>query len=181
MSEPAKPLRFPSASGSDRRAGLSRGDLQLCAAALLAGSGWLFSINALAALPPLFFMGSRFILAGVLIGFFADIASLRRARGDWLPLAISAGAMALSMIGWILALKHTSHAGVAAFITATGNLMVPLVGTVFFAGRSREACRFRCRSPARGWRCFSSTRARASTGRISSFSGPRCSGPSASP
>lgn len=132
MSEPAKPLRFPSASGSDRRMGVSRGDLQLCAAALLAGSGWLFSINALAALPPLFFMGSRFILAGVLIGFFADITGLRRARGDWLPLAVSAGAMALSMIGWILALKHTSHAGVAAFITATGNLMVPLVGTVLF-------------------------------------------------
>lgn len=132
MSEQAKPLQLQSASVSARRTGLSRGDLQLCAAALLAGSGWLFSIKALAALPPLVFMGSRFILASVLIGLFVDVAGLRRARSDWLPLAISAGAMALSMLGWILALKHTSHAGVAAFITATGNLMVPLVGTILF-------------------------------------------------
>jgi len=132
MSERAKPLRYLSISGSVRRAGVSRGDLQLCVAALLAGSGWLFSINALAALPPLFFMGSRFILAGVLIGFFADIRGLRKVLGAWVPLAVSAGAMALSMIGWILALKHTSHAGVAAFITATGNLMVPLVGALLF-------------------------------------------------
>lgn len=112
--------------------GLSRADLQLCAAALLAGSGWLFSMRALEALPPLLFMGSRFAIAGVLIAMFADLRSLRRSVRECMPFAISAFAMALSMTGWILALKHTSHAGVAAFISAIGNLMVPLVGGLLF-------------------------------------------------
>lgn len=111
---------------------MSRADLQLVAAAFLAGSGWLFSMRALEHLPPLLFMGSRFVLAGLLIAIFArfDVARQALRNNSWL--LVSAGAMALSMTGWILALKHTSNAGVAAFISATGNLMVPLVGSVLF-------------------------------------------------
>ncbi|MCW0001371.1 EamA family transporter [Pararhizobium sp. YC-54] len=105
---------------------VAQADLQLGAAALLAGSGWLFSMKALAAFPPLFFMGSRFVIAGVLIAFFADLGDVRRTLKRCWPLVVSSVAMALSMIAWILALKHTTHAGVAAFISATGNLMVPL-------------------------------------------------------
>lgn len=112
--------------------GVSKADLQLCAATLLAASGWLFSVKALAALPPLLFMGSRFVIAGALIAIFADFSSLRRGLRQCLPLLVSAFTMALSMIGWILALKYTSNAGVAAFISATGNLMVPLVGAFLF-------------------------------------------------
>ncbi|QFY60468.1 EamA family transporter [Rhizobium grahamii] len=110
-------------------------DLQVIAAALLAGSGWIFSTNALKELPPLFFIGSRFLLAGVLIGAFARMPS-----GGWKLrelgyLALAAVALALSMTGWIVALAHTAHIGVAAFITATGNLIVPLVGAVMFRWR----------------------------------------------
>ncbi|NTB97268.1 DMT family transporter [Agrobacterium tumefaciens] len=111
---------------------ISKADLQLCAATLLAGSGWHFSMKALVALPPLLFMGSRFVIAGALIAILTDLGNLRRASHQCLPLVISAFAMALSMTGWILALKHTTHAGVAAFISATGNLMVPLVGALLF-------------------------------------------------
>lgn len=111
---------------------MSIADLQLCGATLLAGSGWIFSMKVLVSLPPLLFMGSRFVIAGALIAIFADLGGLRRVLRQCWPLLISAIAMALSMTGWILALKHTSHAGVAAFISSMGNLMVPLVGAVVF-------------------------------------------------
>lgn len=112
--------------------GLKRADLQLALAAFLAGSGWLFSIHALQGLPPLLFIGSRFLLAGLIVALFAD---LRRLRHNWREcgfLVLSSAAMALAMTGWIIGLKHTSNPGVAAFITATGNLLVPVVGAMFF-------------------------------------------------
>lgn len=109
-----------------------KADLQVFVAALLAGSGWLFSTNALKELPPLLFIGSRFVLAGLIIGFFARLPKVRLDRRELGVLVLAAVALALSMIGWILGLKHTTHIGVAAFITATGNLMVPLLGSVLF-------------------------------------------------
>lgn len=56
----------PAAPDTGGGAWVAKADLQLGAAALLAGSGWLFSMKALAAFPPLFFMGSRFVIAGML-------------------------------------------------------------------------------------------------------------------
>lgn len=52
-------------------------DIQLCLAALLAGGGWLFSIHALKELPPLLFIGSRFLIAGLLIGLVEGQTSFR--------------------------------------------------------------------------------------------------------
>jgi drug/metabolite transporter (DMT)-like permease len=109
-----------------------KADLQVFLAALLAGSGWLFSVNALKELPALFFIGSRFLLAGLIIAVFVRRPLARPGRKELAFLALAAVALALSMIGWITGLKHTSHIGVAAFITATGNLMVPFVGTALF-------------------------------------------------
>ncbi|MBB3315909.1 drug/metabolite transporter (DMT)-like permease [Rhizobium sp. BK181] len=111
------------------------GEAQLFLAALLAGSGWLFSLNALKELPPLLFIGSRFMIAGLLIHITLGLPSLGPMRRVWKGLALSSFAMAAAMTLWIIGLKHTSHIGVAAFITATGNLMVPLVGLVIFRWR----------------------------------------------
>ncbi|MQB46127.1 DMT family transporter [Rhizobium sp. ICMP 5592] len=109
-----------------------KADLRVFAAALLAGSGWLFSTNALQALPPLFFIGSRFLLAGLIIFLFAGLPKIRLRGRELLGLVMAASCLALSMIAWIIGLKHTSNMGVAAFITATGNLLVPIVGAGLF-------------------------------------------------
>lgn len=114
------------------RLNLSKADVQMSLATLLAGSGWLFSIKALEGLPPLLFIGSRFVLAGVLIAMVVGRPILRLRGVQWMPLFLSSLAMSGAMIGWIIGLKHTTHVGVAAFITATGNLIVPFVGLVLF-------------------------------------------------
>ncbi|MEI2298534.1 DMT family transporter [Ensifer sp. MJa1] len=107
-------------------------DAQIAIAAFVAGAGWLFSIKALAGLPPLLFLGSRFVIAGLLIGIMASfppIAALGRTVRLLLPGAL---AFAVAMIAWIFGLKQTANPGVAAFITSTGNLLVPVFGLLFF-------------------------------------------------
>lgn len=110
-------------------------DIQLSLAALLAGSGWLFSINALKELPPLLFIGSRFLLAGLIIGLLVDMRTLGASGRRLTRLLPGAAALALAMMGWILGLKQTTNPGVAAFITATGNLLVPVFGLLIFGWR----------------------------------------------
>jgi drug/metabolite transporter (DMT)-like permease len=107
-------------------------DIQLSLAALLAGSGWLFSINALKELPPLLFMGSRFLIAGLLIGLLTDFRSLRGHSNQLSSLLPAAAALALAMMFWIIGLKQTTNPGVAAFIAAMGNLLVPVFGLLLF-------------------------------------------------
>lgn len=78
-------------------------DLQIAIAAFVAGAGWLFSIHALAEFPPLLFLGSRFVIAGLLIGLlarFASFAELGRAVRLLLPAAL---ALAIAMMAWIFA------------------------------------------------------------------------------
>lgn len=107
-------------------------DLQIAVAAFVAGAGWLFSIHALAELPPLLFLGSRFIIAGLLIGLlakFPSVADIGRAVRLLFP---GAFAFAVAMMAWIFGLKHTTNPGVAAFISSTGNLLVPVFGLLFF-------------------------------------------------
>jgi len=105
----------------------------LAAAALLAGAGWLFSIHAIREIPPLIFIGSRFLVAGMFVLPFADdpLAVIRRSsQALWL---LAGGVMlGVSMMLWIIGLKLTTNPGVAAFISAMGNLMVPLVGAGLF-------------------------------------------------
>jgi drug/metabolite transporter (DMT)-like permease len=110
----------------------STGDLLLLAAAFFAGTGWIFSVKALEELPPLLFIGSRFLLGGLLIGLAIGPSTIRMASFRNRYLSLSALAMAGAMIGWIIGLKHTTHVGVAAFITASGNLIVPFVGFALF-------------------------------------------------
>lgn len=105
----------------------------LVVAALLAGAGWLFSAQAIREIPPLIFIGSRFLVAGLLVLPFADgpLAPIRRSSQTlWL---LAGGVMlGVSMMLWIIGLKLTANPGVAAFISAMGNLMVPLVGAGLF-------------------------------------------------
>lgn len=102
----------------------------LLGASLFAASGWIFSLRALEGLPPFFFIGTRFLVAGVLIGVLGGLRSVRLAdlRAS-LPGAVALG---LSMMAWITGLRHTSNPGVAAFISGCGNFIMPVFGLILY-------------------------------------------------
>ena len=108
-----------------------KADLLLVAVTLLAAIGWIFSKEALNGLPPLLFVGIRFLMAGlVLVPFgFAQLKALPRA--DWRRASGVGVAFAAGMLCWILGLHHANHIGVGAFLTSLGVVLVPLV-TMWF-------------------------------------------------
>ncbi|MBB3330937.1 drug/metabolite transporter (DMT)-like permease [Halomonas campaniensis] len=112
-----------------------RADLLLLLVTLLAASGWIFSKEALNGLPPLLFIGSRFLLAGLVLAAFAGPA-LRRL--SWRNLLAGAGVGVLfsgALTLWILGLYHSHHLGESAFINSLGILLVPVMARLLFGDR----------------------------------------------
>ncbi len=109
-----------------------KADLLLLVATLLAAAGWVFSKESLAGLPPLQFIGLRFVLAGVVLVAFSwtQLRALgRRALGRAATVgAFFAAAMAL----WIMGLQHAAHLGEGAFIASLGIVLVPVFARLFF-------------------------------------------------
>ncbi|GAA0830963.1 MULTISPECIES: DMT family transporter [Marinomonas] len=99
---------------------------------VLAGLGWIFSKEALAGLPPLFFMGARFLVAG----FILVLAGRRFFYGlvwDDVKKAMLVGlVMGVAMMFWISGLDRASNLGVGAFITSLGVVLVPVFGRFIF-------------------------------------------------
>ena len=102
----------------------------LLVSSVLAASGWIFSLQALSGLPPFFFIGTRFVIAGLLIGLVSRLHGVRLSD-LWVSLP-GAVALGLSMMAWITGLQHTSNPGVAAFISGCGNLMMPIFGLLLY-------------------------------------------------
>lgn len=107
----------------------------LFTASALAGAGWLFSVQVLSEMPPLVFIGSRFFLAGLIIGLFGRSTAVFLRWSFLNKVLPGAFVLALSMILWITGLQQTESPGIASFITATGNLLVPLWTAVLFGWR----------------------------------------------
>jgi len=109
--------------------------LLLVLATLVAAAGWIFSKEALAGVPPLQFVGVRFLLAGVVLAALGwnQLRALDRAglRGSLLVGTLFAVAMAF----WIKGLEHARHLGEGAFISSLGIVLVPLIGRLFFGDR----------------------------------------------
>lgn len=109
-----------------------KADLLLFLTTLIATAGWIFSKEALAGLPPLLFVGTRFLLAGLLLGVFSK-AQLRALDRRSLGGALLVGALfAVAMVLWIMGLAHSSHMGEGAFIASLGVVMVPVFARLFF-------------------------------------------------
>jgi drug/metabolite transporter (DMT)-like permease len=112
-----------------------KADLLLFAATLIAAAGWIFSKEALAGMPPLQFVGVRFLLAGVVLAAFCwpQLRALDRVRLARAGLvgALFAAAMAL----WIMGLQHSRHLGEGAFIASLGVVLVPVFARLFFGER----------------------------------------------
>ncbi|MEQ6917364.1 DMT family transporter [Halomonas aquatica] len=120
----ADPLRSP-----------LRADLMLLLVTLLAATGWIFSKEALAGMPPLLFIGTRFLMAGGILAIFAHASLRRLSSTDW-RLAAGVGlifSVAVSL--WVLGVHHSSHLGESAFINSLGILLVPVVARLMFGDR----------------------------------------------
>ncbi|CAM3621479.1 DMT family transporter [Parendozoicomonas haliclonae] len=109
--------------------------LVLVLVTLLAAMGWIFSKETIAGLPPLLFIGLRFLLSSALIAPFCR-NSLKRMNGRHLALSIRIGlAQSVALMVWIMAISNSSSLGEGAFIASTAMILVPLLGRILYSER----------------------------------------------
>lgn len=112
-----------------------KAELILVLVTILAGFGWIFSKEALAGLPPHFFMGVRFMIAG----FVLFLAGQKYFRGlDWKGIkqaSIVGVVMGITMMCWVTGLDQGTSLGIGAFIVSLGVVLVPLVARFMFKER----------------------------------------------
>ncbi|WP_020682118.1 DMT family transporter [Marinobacterium rhizophilum] len=107
-------------------------DLLMLLVTLLAAMGWIFSHEALSEMPPLGFIGVRFLLAGLLVGTLGWHQVRRLPQHAWHRAAATGVVMGVSMLCWILGLSTAAQLGVGAFITSLSVVLVPVLGWLFF-------------------------------------------------
>ena len=94
----------------------ARADLVLLLTSLLAAAGWVFSREALVGMPPLLFIGSRFLLASLILFLFARRDVLAPAGiGRWLKMLSTGSLFALGLMLWVHGLAYGGHMGEGGF------------------------------------------------------------------
>lgn len=101
-------------------------------ATMMAASGWMFSLHALEGLPPLLFIGVRFMLAGLVVGTVAAACENRPSWRDLMVASAPGVLLALAMLLWILGLSVAGNIGVGAFICSLGSILAPFAGRIVF-------------------------------------------------
>lgn len=112
-----------------------KSDLLLVCVTLLAAISWMFSKEAVLLMPPLLFMGIRFVIAGAILAFAA-----RKSLAKLTPVQIQRGVkvglvFGIAMSFWIMGLHHGTHVGEGAFLTSLGVVIVPIMAKLFFRER----------------------------------------------
>ena len=108
-------------------------DVLLIVVTLIAAIRWMVSKEAIALMPPLLFMGLRFLLAAA---FLACIGSrqLRALTREHILRSARVGIVfGVAMLFWVLGLAHSPSMGEGAFLTSLGVLLVPVIARVSFA------------------------------------------------
>ncbi len=110
-----------------------KADLLLLVVTLLAAISWMFSKEAVLAMPPLLFMSLRFLLAASLLAMAAH-RQLRRLSGQQLLRCVRVGSVfGIAMSCWVMGLAMGEHVGEGAFLTSLGVVLVPVIGRLIFA------------------------------------------------
>lgn len=117
-----------------------KAELYLFSATILAGLGWLFSKQAVAELPPLAFIGFRFVCAAVIIAPFGMKQLVRGDRQQFVTAGWIGLLQGLSLSLWIYAVSVSDELGVGAFIMSLSMLFVPIWGWMLF--KQRPTCPF---------------------------------------
>ena len=112
-----------------------KADILLVVVTLLAAISWMFSKEALAEMPPLLFIGSRFLIAGLFLALLrpATIRSLNKKQ--WIASAQVGVLFGLSMCLWIFGLFHSQNLGEGAFITSISVIIVAPLSYLFFKAK----------------------------------------------
>ena len=112
-------------------------DLILVLVTMIAALGWMFSFHALDGLPPLLFIGVRFLGGGLILGAIGarGIAGVRNS-----PLilrqSLSTGlTLSIAMMCWIMGLRLTTAMGPGAFISSLGVIIAPIMAGALFQAR----------------------------------------------
>lgn len=114
-----------------------RADGVLIVVTLIAALGWMFSFYALRGLPPLLFVGLRFLAAGLILCAFCG-RRIDCLRGDWLLLRQGASTgllLGAGMMCWIMGLHFTTAMGAGAFIASLGVVIAPIIARLLFGVR----------------------------------------------
>ncbi|HDZ8837896.1 DMT family transporter [Aeromonas veronii] len=93
---------------------------------LLAAAGWLFSKEAIRELPPAAFIGSRFLLAALLLLPLAWLREPPPTRAQLLRAAGCGKLLGASLLLWVTAISQSDALGSGAFIMSVATLMAPL-------------------------------------------------------
>ncbi|MGB2065679.1 MAG: DMT family transporter [Marinomonas gallaica] len=119
-----------------------KAELILVLVTVIAAFGWIFSKEALAGLPPIFFLGVRFVLAGLIL-FFAGARFFKGVTWHDLKGAMIVGVvMGIAMMFWIIGLDQVSNLGVGAFINSLGVILVPVFARFLFHERPAKSIWF---------------------------------------
>jgi len=109
-----------------------KADGYLLVVTLVAAASWMFSKEALAEMPPLLFVGSRFLIAGVFLAFIRKPLLAGLNFSQWKS-AIQVGILfGFSMCLWIFGLFFTDNLGEGAFITSISSILVAPLSYFFF-------------------------------------------------
>ena len=110
----------------------TKADVLLIIVTLIAAVSWMFSKEALSGFPPLLFVGSRFLLAGLILAAFG-FTLLRTLSSDQWRRAVAVGTVfGCAMSFWIMGLFHADNLGEGAFITSMAVVLVPPMSALFF-------------------------------------------------
>ncbi|WP_429137750.1 DMT family transporter [Aeromonas veronii] len=93
---------------------------------LLAAAGWLFSKEAIRELPPAAFIGSRFLLAALLLLPLAWLRESPPTRAQMVRAAGCGTLLGASLLLWVTAISQSDALGSGAFIMSVATLMAPL-------------------------------------------------------
>lgn len=112
-----------------------KAELFLVATTVIAAWGWVFSREAVQGMPVFGFIGSRFLLASIILLPLCR-GKANRIKLKQLPkILMSGGWMALNLILWIYAVSTTDSIGEGAFIMSLAMLFVPLVAWVILKNK----------------------------------------------
>ncbi|MAM86067.1 MAG: EamA family transporter [unclassified Hahellaceae] len=109
-----------------------KADLILVIVTLLAAAGWIFSRETLQGMPPLLFIGIRFLGAAALLALLSKHHLKTTSRTQWRAGLPSAICFSVALVVWIHALQRTEHVGVGAFITSLAIVLVPVAGWLIY-------------------------------------------------
>lgn len=110
----------------------TKADLLMVLVTLLAAVGWMFSKEAVSQMPPLMFMGIRFLLAGMLLAFLGSRLLRQMTRAQYLRSIRVGLAFSVAMCFWVLGLHRAEHVGEGAFLTSLSVVVVPLLARMLF-------------------------------------------------